>query len=102
MKEIQLELYVTGDTPRSEQAIANLHRICRDKLNTNQVQIIDVLEQPDLAEKNKIIATPTLVKIIPPPARRVIGDLSDVGKVIKMLGLQTRRQASERYPRRKS
>jgi len=102
MKEIQLELYVTGDTPRSEQAIANLHRICRDKLNTNQVQIIDVLDQPDLAEKNKIIATPTLVKIIPPPARRVIGDLSDVGKVIKMLGLQTRRQASERYPRRKS
>jgi circadian clock protein KaiB len=96
MKEIQLELYVTGDTPRSEQAIANLHRICRDKLNTNQVQIIDVLEQPDLAEKNKIIATPTLVKIIPPPARRVIGDLSDVGKVIKMLGLQTRSQASER------
>jgi circadian clock protein KaiB len=96
MKEIQLELYVTGDTPRSEQAIANLHRICRDKLNTNQVQIIDVLEQPDLAEKKKIIATPTLVKIIPPPARRVIGDLSDVGKVIKMLGLQTRSQASER------
>jgi circadian clock protein KaiB len=81
-----LKLYVTGMTPRSEKAIANLRRICDDELHGQyEMQIIDVLTHPQLAEDEKILATPTLIKRLPPPLRRVIGDLSDTEKVL--LGL---------------
>jgi circadian clock protein KaiB len=81
-----LKLYVTGKTPRSEMAIANLRRICNDELRGQyEMQIIDVLEHPQLAEDERILATPTLIKRLPPPLRRVIGDLSDTEKVL--LGL---------------
>jgi circadian clock protein KaiB len=81
-----LKLYVTGKTPRAEQAIANLRRICEEDLHGQyELQIIDVLENPQLAEDEKILATPTLIKRLPPPLRRVIGDLSDKEKVL--LGL---------------
>jgi circadian clock protein KaiB len=81
-----LKLYVTGRTPRSEKAIANLRRICDDELHGQyEMQIIDVLEHPQLAEDERILATPTLIKRLPPPLRRVIGDLSDTEKVL--LGL---------------
>jgi circadian clock protein KaiB len=81
-----LKLYVSGKTLRAEQAIANLRRICEEDLHGQyEVQVIDVLEHPQLAEDEKILATPTLVKRLPPPLRRVIGDLSDKEKVL--LGL---------------
>jgi len=81
-----LKLYVTGQTPRSEKAIANLRRICDEELHGQyEMQIIDVLQHPQLAEDEKILATPTLIKRLPPPLRRVIGDLSDTEKVL--LGL---------------
>ena len=81
-----LKLYVTGKTPRAEKAIANLRRICDEELQGQyELQIIDVLEHPQLAEDEKILATPTLIKRLPPPLRRVIGDLSDKEKVL--LGL---------------
>lgn len=81
-----LKLYVTGKTPRAEKAIANLRRICEEDLKGQyELQIIDVLENPQLAEDEKILATPTLIKRLPPPLRRVIGDLSDKDKVL--LGL---------------
>jgi circadian clock protein KaiB len=81
-----LKLYVTGKTPRAEKAIANLQRICSEELQGQyELQIIDVLEHPQLAEDEKILATPTLIKRLPPPLRRVIGDLSDKDKVL--LGL---------------
>jgi circadian clock protein KaiB len=81
-----LRLYVTGKTPRAEMAIANLRRICDEELRGQyELQIIDVLEHPQLAEDEKILATPTLIKRLPPPLRRVIGDLSDKEKVL--LGL---------------
>jgi circadian clock protein KaiB len=84
-----LKLYVTGKTPRAEVAIANLRRICEEELHSEyELQIIDVLEQPQLAEDDKILATPTLIKRLPPPLRRVIGDLSDKEKVL--LGLELR------------
>lgn len=86
MKKIKLKLYVTGKTSRSERAIANLHRLCDAELEGRyELSIIDVLEHPQLAENEKIIATPTLIKELPPPLRRVIGDLSDKEKVL--LGL---------------
>jgi circadian clock protein KaiB len=81
-----LKLYVTGRTPRSEKAIANLRRICEEELHGQyEMQVVDVLEHPQLAEDEKILATPTLIKRLPPPLRRVIGDLSDKDKVL--LGL---------------
>jgi circadian clock protein KaiB len=84
-----LKLYVTGKTPRAELAIANLRRICEEELRGQyELQIIDVLEHPQLAEDDKILATPTLIKRLPPPLRRVIGDLSDKDKVL--LGLEVR------------
>ncbi len=86
-----LKLYVTGSSPRAEVAIANLRRICEQELDGQyDLQIIDVLEQPQVAEDDKILATPTLIKQLPPPLRRVIGDLSDKEKVL--LGLEVRRE----------
>lgn len=90
MSKFQLNLYVAGKTTRSEQAIANLYRTCEDVMDDCEIKIIDVLDQPELAEKNKILATPTLVKLTPLPRRRIIGDLSDVKRVSAMLGLKSR------------
>lgn len=88
-----LRLYVTGQTPRTEKAIANLRRICQEDLHGKyDLQIIDVLKNPQLAEDEKILATPTLIKRLPPPLRRVIGDLSDKEKVL--LGLDVWPDAS--------
>jgi circadian clock protein KaiB len=84
-----LKLYVTGTSPRTRQAIDNLQRICEQDLHgLYHLEIIDVLEHPQQAEDQKILATPTLIKQLPPPLRRVIGDLSDREKVL--LGLEVR------------
>jgi circadian clock protein KaiB len=92
-----LRLYVTGTSPRAEVAIANLRRICEQELRGQyELQIIDVLEHPQLAEDEKILATPTLIKQLPPPLRRVIGDLSDKEKVL--LGLELRRDPTPPGP----
>jgi circadian clock protein KaiB len=81
-----LRLYVMGHTPRSQHAIVNIERICEEKLQGRyRLEIIDVLERPQLAEDEKILATPTLVKELPPPLRRIIGDLSD--KELVLMGL---------------
>jgi circadian clock protein KaiB len=85
-----LRLYITGMTPRSEKAIANLKRICEEDLKKQyEMEVIDVLEHPQLAENERILATPTLIKELPPPIRRVIGDLTDAEKVLLGLDLQT-------------
>lgn len=82
-----LKLYVTGTSSRALQAISNLERICEQELQGKyELEIIDVLEHPDLAEDARILATPTLIKRLPLPLRRVIGDLSDTEKVL--LGLE--------------
>ncbi len=76
---LQLRLYITGQTPRSEKAIANLRRImiAEGLEHAYELEIVDVLERPELAEEERILATPTLIRTLPPPIRRVIGDLSD-------------------------
>jgi circadian clock protein KaiB len=84
-----LKLYVTGSSSRAEAAIRNLRRICEEDLDGRyELEIIDVLEKPELAETDRVLATPTLIKQLPPPLRRVIGDLSDRDKVL--LGLEVR------------
>jgi circadian clock protein KaiB len=78
-----LKLFVTGKTPRTQTAITNLKRICEEELKGEyKLEIIDVLENPEAAETEKILATPTLIKQLPPPLRRVIGDLTDKEKVL--------------------
>ena len=81
-----LKLYVTGASPRTESAIANLRHICDRELDGRYtLQIIDVLEDPEAAERDRVLATPTLIKQLPPPLRRIIGDLSDRAKVLLAL-----------------
>ncbi len=83
-----LKLYVTGHSPSSVRALHNLKRILNSDLKgEHEVVVIDVLEHPQIAEDERILATPTLVKESPPPVRRVIGDLSDMAKVALALEL---------------
>ncbi len=73
-----LKLYVSGDSPRSRRAIANLQEFCDRELPQNsQIQIVDLLKFPEIAEAEKILITPTLVKELPLPQERIIGDLSN-------------------------
>ena len=73
-----LKLYIAGQTPRSQRAILNLRRICDSQSEFEyKLEIIDVLEDPEAAEEDKIMATPVLIKKLPPPVRRIIGDLTD-------------------------
>jgi circadian clock protein KaiB len=88
MNKYLLKLFVTGQTIRSGRAITNLRRILEKELGTEyELIIIDVLERPQDAEHDKILATPTLIKEFPPPVRRVIGDLSDTKQVLMGLEL---------------
>jgi circadian clock protein KaiB len=95
-----LTLYVTGTSPRANVAIGNLQRICEQELEGQyELEIVDVLENPQRAEDEKILATPTLIKQLPPPLRRVIGDLSDKDKVL--IGLEVHKQLTNLTPRPK-
>lgn len=89
MNKFHLKLYISGQTPRSESAIRNLRQICEAYIDDQyEIVIIDILEQPQLAEDERILATPTLIKSLPPPLRRLIGDLSETEKVL--VGLDIR------------
>ena len=84
-----LRLYVAGSTKHSISAIANIQKICEEQLMGQFVlEVIDLYQQPQLAAGHQIIAVPTLIKEIPPPLRRVIGDLSDTEKVLVGLDLK--------------
>ncbi|WP_107669178.1 circadian clock protein KaiB [Cyanothece sp. BG0011] len=88
MNKYLLKLYITGNTANSKRAIANLFRICHEELRDQYtVEIIDVLEQPQQAEQEKILVTPTLIKQLPPPLQRIIGDMSNTQKVLLGLDL---------------
>ena len=86
----QLRLYVAGQTPRSLTAFANLKRICEEHLaGRYRIEIIDLLENPTLAKGDQILAIPTLVRKLPEPVRKIIGDLSNTERVL--VGLDLRR-----------
>ncbi|HEX9941183.1 MAG TPA: circadian clock KaiB family protein [Thermoanaerobaculia bacterium] len=85
-----LRLYVTGATPSSGRAIANVKAICEEHLRDRyDLEVIDIYQQPDLADEDEIVAAPTLVKRQPLPLRRLVGDLSDPQRVLLRLNLET-------------
>ena len=82
MNKYRFRLYVTGSAPSSRRAIHNLRALCESELQGRyEIEVIDVLEHPALAGTEKILATPTLVRKLPEPIRKLIGDLSDREKV---------------------
>ena len=85
----RLRLYIAGQTPNSVAAIANLKKICEDKLRGKyRIEVVDLLEKPQLAKGDQIIAIPTLVRRLPPPVKKIIGNLSKTDSVIVGLDLQ--------------
>ena len=80
MATYSYRIYVAGDTPSSRRAVSNLRALCEARLASDyELEVVDVLHQPDRAEVARILATPTVFKLAPLPRRRVIGDLSDGG-----------------------
>lgn len=85
-----LRLYVAGQTPRSMFALSNLRKICEEHLaGRYRVEVIDLLQKPQLAAGDQILAIPTLVRPLPKPVRKIIGDLSNTERVLVGLDVQT-------------
>ena len=85
-----LRLYVAGQTPKSLAAIANLQAMCREHLpERHSIEIIDLREQPELAARDQVVAIPTLVRHLPPPLKRIIGNLATIEKVLIGLEIET-------------
>jgi circadian clock protein KaiB len=83
-----LRLCISGMTPRSRDAIVNLKHVCDTFLPGHyELEVIDLYQQPEMAAEHQILATPTLVKCSPLPARRMVGDLSDTGATLRRLGI---------------
>ena len=88
---MHLRLYVAGKTPRSVTALNNLKKICEEHLEGRYtIEVIDLLKKPQLAKGDQILAIPTLVRNLPTPIRKIIGDLSNVDRVL--IGLDLRQQ----------
>ena len=86
----KFRLYVAGDTLNSAQAIANLTALCQDSLpDRHEIEVIDVFMEPKRALADNIMMTPTLIRIVPAPIRRIIGTLSQIQPVLQALGLET-------------
>ena len=84
-----LRLYVAGQTRKSLAAFANLKKICEEHLHGRyKIEVIDLLEKPQLAKGDQILAIPTLVRQLPPPLKKIIGDLSDTERVLVGLDLR--------------
>ncbi len=87
-KKYLLRLFITGSSPRSICAVNNITEICSKYQDADlELQIVDIYEKPELAREDQIIAIPTLIKLMPLPERRIIGDLSHTEEVIAGLGL---------------
>jgi len=88
----ELRLYVAGQTPKSVAAFSNLKRVCEEHLSGKyKIEVIDLLKNPQLAQGDQIVAIPTLVRKLPEPVRKIIGDLSNTDRVL--VGLQLRPQS---------
>jgi circadian clock protein KaiB len=92
-----LRLYVTGQTPRSVLAIDNMRRICAEHLSDRYtLEVIDIYQHPEACQQQQIIAAPTLIKVLPHPLRRIIGDLSNTEKVLVGLDLRARPDSADK------
>ena len=90
-KQWELRLYVAGQTPRAVAAFANLKKICEEHLaGQYSIEVIDLLKNPKLAKGDQIVAVPTLVRKLPEPVRKIIGDLSNTERVLVGLDLRER------------
>ena len=87
--QYRLRLYVTGVTPRSREAIENIKQLCEKHLKGRyELSVVDIYQQPRLAKQEQIIAAPTLVKLLPAPLRRFIGDMTRTERLLIGLGLE--------------
>jgi circadian clock protein KaiB len=87
----ELRLYVAGQTPKSVLALANLRQICEAHLHGRyEIEVIDLMENPQLAQGDQILAVPTLVRRLPEPIKKIIGDLSNTERVLVGLDLRVR------------
>jgi circadian clock protein KaiB len=94
-KEWELRLYIAGKTPRAVKAFRNLQRICEEHLaGSYHIEIIDLLQTPTLAKGDQIVAVPTLVRRLPEPVRKIIGDLSNTERVLIGLDIRERLHAA--------
>jgi circadian clock protein KaiB len=85
----RLRLYVAGQTPNATRALGRLKRLCEEHLaGRYEIEVIDLLEHPDLATGDQIVAVPTLVRRLPPPIKKIIGNLSDTERVLVGLDLR--------------
>jgi circadian clock protein KaiB len=92
-----LRLYVTGQTPRSVLAVENMRKICAEHLSDRYtLEVIDIYLHPEACQQQQIIAAPTLIKVLPHPLRRIIGDLSNTEKVLVGLDLRARSVGTEK------
>jgi circadian clock protein KaiB len=96
---VNLRLYVAGQTPKSLAALSNLKRICAEHLDGKyELEVIDLVKNPQLAQGDQILAIPTLVRNLPQPIRKIIGDLSNVDRVLVGLDLRGTARGVQNYP----
>ena len=85
-KTCELCLYIAGSSPRSQQAVSNVKKICRNSLNlVCDLIVVDILQQPQIAKEDQIIAVPTLIKKLPKPIRLFVGDMSNEDYILRVL-----------------
>lgn len=96
-----LRLYVAGSTPRSTEAILGIKKICEEYLKGRyELEVIDIYQQPTLARGEQIIAAPTLVKKLPPPLRKFIGNMGDVDRILVGLDLKSRDEVKPKHDKK--
>ena len=89
-RDYVLRLFITGHTEKSRRAVRNITRLCEEHLHGSfDLEVIDVYQQPELAAEHQLVAAPTLFKVLPLPRRKMIGDMSDTGRVLAGLGIRS-------------
>lgn len=95
-KKIIMKLYVSGATPRSSRAIENIRNFCEEHLKGRyELEIVDIYQQPELLKHDEVVAAPTLIKELPLPLRKLIGDMSDEEKIMIGLNIKPRKEHEE-------
>jgi circadian clock protein KaiB len=87
--DYKLRLFVTGHTQKSTRAVSNVTKLCEQHLSGRyDLEVVDLYQQPELAAEHQLVAAPTLIKMLPLPPRRLVGDMSDWGRVLYGLGIR--------------